>query len=62
MEIHTIAEQQSEANLAVPDFKSDLLGNDLAEVLRPPVHDFLMEKLSTIFSNGFTKKTMELLI
>nr|XP_012215840.1 PREDICTED: uncharacterized protein LOC105668182 [Linepithema humile] len=62
-EIHTIAEQQSEADFAVPDFKRDLLGdNELAEVSGPPIHDLLVEKLSTIFSNGFTKETRELLI
>lgn len=62
-EVHTISEQQPEADLAIPDFKKDLLGdNNLTEASGLPVHNLLVEKLSSIFSNGFTKETRELLI
>lgn len=56
-------EQQTEAVFAVPDFKKDLLGgNEFSELSGPPVHELLVEKFSTILSNGSTKEARELLL
>lgn len=62
-EPHIIEEQQTEVDFAVFDCKKYLLGNnELSELSGPPVHEILVEKFSTLFSNGSTKEARELLV